>query len=153
MVKRRRINLRVGGIATLVAVALFIAGCGSSTSSSTSAASAAATSSPAATSTSSTTAAASATGESIGTAKGTMGTYLTAQNGHAVYLWVADAGGKSNCSGTCAKAWPPVITKGKPVASSGVKAADLGTTMRSDGTEQVTYNGGRRPSPPRVPPG
>ena len=43
--------------------------------------------------------------------------------------------------GTCAKAWPPLLTKGNPTAGSGVDASDLGTTMRSDGTEQVTYKG------------
>ncbi|MGO9886826.1 MAG: hypothetical protein ACLP0L_02755 [Solirubrobacteraceae bacterium] len=43
--------------------------------------------------------------------------------------------------GTCAKAWPPLLTKGNPTAGSGVDASDLGTTTRSDGTEQVTYKG------------
>ena len=70
-----------------------------------------------------------------------MGTYLTADEGRAVYLWVADSGGKSACSGSCAKAWPPVETKGKPKAEGGVNAADLGTITRADGSEQVTYHG------------
>jgi predicted lipoprotein with Yx(FWY)xxD motif len=144
MVSRRSFNLRLGGIATVLAAALFIAACGSSKSSSTSTASAAAapaTSSTAAPSTSPTTATTAAAGEAIGTAKGAHGTYLTADNGRALYLWVADTNGKSVCSGACAKAWPPVITKGKPVAGTGVSAADLATTMRSDDTEQVTYKG------------
>ena len=47
----------------------------------------------------------------------------------------------SSCSGACAQAWPPLLTKGKPTAGTGVNASDLGTTMRSDGTEQVTYKG------------
>jgi predicted lipoprotein with Yx(FWY)xxD motif len=58
-----------------------------------------------------------------------------------VYLWAADSGGKSSCMGACAKAWPPVTTKGKPTAGPGVNAADLGTTTRSDGTQEVTYKG------------
>ncbi|MBV9335424.1 MAG: hypothetical protein JO243_05960, partial [Solirubrobacterales bacterium] len=48
-----------------------------------------------------------------------MGTYLTADEGRAVYLWVADSGGKSACSGACAKAWPPVETKGQPKGEGG----------------------------------
>jgi predicted lipoprotein with Yx(FWY)xxD motif len=58
-----------------------------------------------------------------------------------VYLWVADSGGKSACSGACAHVWPPVESKGKPTAGAGVNAADLGTITRSDGSEQVTYKG------------
>jgi predicted lipoprotein with Yx(FWY)xxD motif len=84
---------------------------------------------------------ASAKGVAVGTASGSAGTYLTGASGRALYLWVADSNGKSSCSGACAKAWPPLTTKGTPVAGHGVTAGDLGTIMRSDGTEQVTYKG------------
>ena len=57
-----------------------------------------------------------------------------------LYLFEKDKNGKSACSGQCAKFWPPLLTKGKPKASAGVKASLLGTTKRSDGTTQVTYN-------------
>ena len=77
----------------------------------------------------------------VKTAKGSAGTYLTGPNGHALYLWVADSGDKSVCAGACAQAWPPLITNGKPAAGSGATSSDLGTTMRSNGTEQVTYKG------------
>ena len=36
--------------------------------------------------------------------------------------------------------WPPLITSGKPRAGAGVKASRLGTTKRSDGRLQATYN-------------
>jgi predicted lipoprotein with Yx(FWY)xxD motif len=74
-------------------------------------------------------------------ASGSHGSYLTGPGGHALYLWVADTGDKSACSGACAKAWPPLITKGSPVAAHGVKASDLSTTARSGGAKQVTYKG------------
>jgi predicted lipoprotein with Yx(FWY)xxD motif len=54
---------------------------------------------------------------------------------------VADAMNKSSCSSACAQLWPPVTASGKPTASAGVSAADLGTIKRSDGSEQVTYKG------------
>jgi predicted lipoprotein with Yx(FWY)xxD motif len=56
-----------------------------------------------------------------------------------LYLFEKDKHGKSACAGACAKAWPPLLTKGKPKAGSGIKASLLGTTKRSDGTTQVTY--------------
>ncbi len=77
----------------------------------------------------------------IGTATAHGKTYLTGASGRAIYLWVADKGSTSSCSGACAKAWPPVTTTGSPTAGSGVTASMLGTTKRSDGTEQVTYDG------------
>jgi predicted lipoprotein with Yx(FWY)xxD motif len=137
-------RLRVAGIAATAACALVLAACGSASSSSSNTSSA--TAAPAAagsTSSTSTTAstAAATTGVTISTAKAHGQTYLTGPSGRAIYLWVADTGDKSNCSGACAQAWPPVTTKGKAVAGSGVNAADLGTTTRSDGTEEVTYKG------------
>jgi predicted lipoprotein with Yx(FWY)xxD motif len=139
MARRRTAKFRIAGVAALATAGLIIAGCGSSSSSSSSSATAAAAPA-AATSTSSTTAAA-ATGITIKTAKGSGGTYLAGPNGHALYLWVADTGDKSACSGACAHAWPPLLTKGNPTAGTGVDASDLGTTMRSDGTQEVTYKG------------
>ncbi len=56
-------------------------------------------------------------------------------------MFEADKGTTSSCNGACAKVWPPVTTAGAPTAAGGAVSADLGTTMRSDGTEQVTYKG------------
>jgi predicted lipoprotein with Yx(FWY)xxD motif len=118
--------------------AVVLAGCGSSSGSGSKTAEAATT----APETSSTTTSSAESGpEKVATAKGEYGTYLTADDGRALYLWVADAGGKSVCYGACAHAWPAVETEGKPAAESGVKASDLGTVTRKDGSEQVTYKG------------
>jgi predicted lipoprotein with Yx(FWY)xxD motif len=67
--------------------------------------------------------------------------FLTDGSGRALYLWVADTGSKSVCSGECADDWPPLTTQGTPAAGGGVKAGDLGTTARSGGAKQVTYDG------------
>ena len=81
-----------------------------------------------------------ATGTVIASHSGSGGTFLT-DGGRSVYLWAADAMNKSNCSGACAGAWPPVMATGKVTASSGAKPSDLGTIARSGGGKQVTYNG------------
>jgi predicted lipoprotein with Yx(FWY)xxD motif len=75
------------------------------------------------------------------TAQNPLGTILTDDRGRALYLFVADTGTTSTCAGECAKEWPPLTTKGAPVAGSGVNAALLSTTSRTDGTTQLTYNG------------
>jgi predicted lipoprotein with Yx(FWY)xxD motif len=78
----------------------------------------------------------------VHTKQGKLGTILAVGPKHlTVYLFEADKGSASACTGQCAKAWPPVTTEGKPTASGGAVAAYLGTTMRSDGGEQVTYKG------------
>ena len=61
--------------------------------------------------------------------------------GQAFYLFDKEHGRTSRCYGDCAKAWPPVLTKGRPVAGKGVRAGLLGTTRRRDGSRQLTYGG------------
>lgn len=132
------------------AAAALAAGCGSSSSTTTSttatAASAPATTATqaasAATGSSATPNAGSATGTTIGVKHSKFGTTLVAGPNHmTVYLFEADNGGHSTCSGACAAAWPPVTTGGRPQTSGSASAANLGTITRSDGTRQVTYNG------------
>ena len=70
-----------------------------------------------------------------------IGRILVNSQGHTLYLFKADQGTKSACTGACAGAWPPLLVTGKPTASSGVTASLLGTTTRPEGTTQLTYNG------------
>jgi predicted lipoprotein with Yx(FWY)xxD motif len=77
----------------------------------------------------------------VSTKTSSLGTFLVASNGRALYLWDADHGSKSTCSGACAQAWPPLTTTGTPKAGGAVKASLLGTTKRADGTREVTYAG------------
>jgi predicted lipoprotein with Yx(FWY)xxD motif len=70
------------------------------------------------------------------------GTALVDANGHTLYLFEADRATTSACAGGCAQVWPPLVTHGNaPTASDSVQAKLLGTTSRTDGTQQVTYNG------------
>ena len=72
---------------------------------------------------------------------GIPGKFLADGQGRALYLFEADKGTTSTCTGACAAAWPPVTVSGMPMAGGGVSQSLLGTTKRADGTEQVTYNG------------
>jgi predicted lipoprotein with Yx(FWY)xxD motif len=78
----------------------------------------------------------------VGTANaGGLGTILVDSSGRTLYLFEKDSGTTSACSGACASAWPPLEANGKPTVDSGLDASLVGTTMRSDGKAQVTYNG------------
>jgi predicted lipoprotein with Yx(FWY)xxD motif len=70
-----------------------------------------------------------------------LGQILVDGKGMTLYLFEKDTGTMSTCTGSCAQFWPPVTTTGAPKAGQGVMAGKLGTTTRSDGKTQVTYNG------------
>ncbi|MDA1349597.1 MAG: hypothetical protein O3A47_12155 [Chloroflexi bacterium] len=70
-----------------------------------------------------------------------LGNIITDETGRTLYLFTNDERGKSNCSGGCATAWPPLTATGDPVAGDGITESRLGTTTRDDGSTQVTYNG------------
>ena len=71
----------------------------------------------------------------------TKGKVLATSTGRTLYLYTPDGHNKSNCTGTCAQTWPPLMTPAKPIAGMGVKQALLATTRRANGKLQVTYNG------------
>ncbi len=77
----------------------------------------------------------------VGVANTSLGSILVNSAGRTLYLFKADVGTKSACSGACATAWPPLLASGKPTAGTGLTASKLGTAIRSDGNRQVTDNG------------
>jgi predicted lipoprotein with Yx(FWY)xxD motif len=83
----------------------------------------------------------SRTSATVGVANTSLGNVLVDSQGRTLYLFKADRGTKSACAGACATAWPPLIAHGKPTVAGGASASLLGTAKRSDGTQQVTYNG------------
>jgi predicted lipoprotein with Yx(FWY)xxD motif/plastocyanin len=70
-----------------------------------------------------------------------LGQFLVDAEGMTLYLFLRDTPGVTNCYDNCAVAWPPLYTMGPATAGEGVDAGLLGTTTRTDGTTQVTYNG------------
>jgi predicted lipoprotein with Yx(FWY)xxD motif len=89
-------------------------------------------------STSNTTTSASATGLKVTMISGHK--VLTTAQGFVVYWFAIDTPTKSNCSGSCATYWPPLV--GTPTLASGVTlSGKLGTITRSGGVMQATYDG------------
>ena len=121
--------------APAVAVAMVLAACGGSSTSSSSG-SAAGYGAPASGSPSG-----SGPTSVVSTKTRSLGTFLVDGKGRALYLWEADHGSRSACSGACAQAWPPLTTSGTPTAGGAVKASLLGTTKRANGSREVTYAG------------
>jgi predicted lipoprotein with Yx(FWY)xxD motif len=109
--------------------ALALAACGSS-SNDNSSSTAASTPTPAT----------SSTAAVVGLRATSLGKVLVDGSGRTLYLFEKDKGPKSTCSGTCASAWPPVTTTGKPTAGAGVTASKLTLVKGPDG-QQVLYAG------------
>jgi predicted lipoprotein with Yx(FWY)xxD motif len=114
--------------AVALASTLVLAACGSSTSGTTSNSTSTATNSP-------------RPASIVGTKTSSLGTFLVDAKGRALYLWDADHGPMSACTGDCATDWPPLTTTGTPTASGQAKSSLLGTTKRADGSREVTYAG------------
>ena len=124
--------------------ALLVAGCASkkSSSSSTPTAAASTAAAPASAAASGSGAAAAPAGPATVSAQmGALGNYLTDGSGKSLYLYTPDTSSTSTCYGQCIAFWPALLTTGAPKAGTGATAGMLGTSPRTDGTTQVTYNG------------
>jgi predicted lipoprotein with Yx(FWY)xxD motif len=72
----------------------------------------------------------------------TLGSILVDAKGMTLYTFANDTANTSNCTGSCAAAWPPLtVAQGTtPTAGPGVTGT-LGVIQRADGTYQVTLDG------------
>jgi predicted lipoprotein with Yx(FWY)xxD motif len=69
------------------------------------------------------------------------GPVVADNRGEAFYLFASEKSARSQCYGTCAQRWPPVIANGTLRAAAGGHSRLLGTTRRTDGKVQLTYAG------------
>src|SRR5712691_5884485 len=72
-------------------------------------------------------------GATLKIARTPLGRILVDSKGITLYDFPKDKGTTSRCYSACAALWPPLTTKGKPVAGRGVRLSLLGTTKRKDG--------------------
>jgi predicted lipoprotein with Yx(FWY)xxD motif len=137
VVRTRRALLLAGPAALVLTAAVACSSSSSPVSTSTSS-----SSSPMATS-SGTSGSTSADALAV-TANSTLGQIVTTGSGRTVYRFDLDTANppKSNCSGSCATYWPPVLVTGSAMpAVSGVSSSLLGEVTRSDGSKQLTLAG------------
>jgi predicted lipoprotein with Yx(FWY)xxD motif len=113
------IGTRVVQTSALASALLAMAACGSSSSSSS---------------------ASAGSGTQISVASTSLGSVLTDDQGRVLYMFNPDNRGSSVCYDACAAVWPATLTTGAPTAGTGADASLLGTTKRTDGSSQVTYN-------------
>jgi predicted lipoprotein with Yx(FWY)xxD motif len=119
----------LAGVAAVPLVALAVAGCGGGDDNGNGSASAA------------TPKTASGGTATVGVENSGLGKILVDSKGETLYLFKKDSGTTSECSGGCATNWPPLPASGKPTVGKGLNASLVGTTQRTDGKQQVTYNG------------
>lgn len=75
-------------------------------------------------------------------ADATLGQFLVASNGKAVYTYDGDKAGVSNCNGSCADTWPPyTVSSAASIKGASNLTGTVGTITRDNGSIQVTYNG------------
>jgi predicted lipoprotein with Yx(FWY)xxD motif len=77
----------------------------------------------------------------VAVASSSLGDVLVDAQGRTVYLFGADTGTKSACSGACALSWPPLVASGTPTVGNGAATSLVATATRTDGAQQVVYNG------------
>jgi predicted lipoprotein with Yx(FWY)xxD motif len=71
-----------------------------------------------------------------------LGSVLVGPTGMTLYRFDNDEPGVSNCYDDCATNWPPLTVESADAVVPGVNLlGEFGTTERTDGTLQVTYNG------------
>lgn len=115
-----------GRVGAILAAAVLLAGCGST--------------SPTARSTP-TPSGSDAAGAEVSSTSGSLGVFLVDGQGRTLYMSNADPQGTSGCYDACATAWPPLATTSPPTAAGAAAQKELSTAVRTDGTTQVLYAG------------
>lgn len=80
-------------------------------------------------------------GTEVSTSGSQFGQALFDGEDQAIYYFEPERTSEPQCYGSCARAWPAVLTEGEPEASGRARQDLLGTTERRNGDLQVTYDG------------
>jgi predicted lipoprotein with Yx(FWY)xxD motif len=123
---------RLPTLGVLLASAIALAACGSSTTGGGTS-----TASPTPTTTSTGVAGSAATSVIV-TQNQTLGAILTDPSGHTLYYFVPERGGKIVCISNCLQTWPPFYSSSVS-AGPGV-TGKVSIERRPEGSQQVTYN-------------
>lgn len=70
-----------------------------------------------------------------------LGHHLVDAEGRALYVFLNDENGVSNCTDACLESWPAVLTEGRAITSPGLVPGFVGSLERDNGTTQVTFRG------------
>ena len=70
-----------------------------------------------------------------------VGNILVDDRGMTLYRFTVDQPNESTCYDSCARAWPPVLVDAVPQIQDATLSAGLGTAPRTDGTQQLTFQG------------
>jgi predicted lipoprotein with Yx(FWY)xxD motif len=82
--------------------------------------------------------AAAGSGVAVNVASTSLGDILVDGKGMTLYMYAADSGGTSACTGDCLGSWPALIGDAA-VPGTGLDAQDFATITRDDGTKQITF--------------
>ena len=82
--------------------------------------------------------AATGAGVAVNVGSTSLGDIVVDGKGMTLYMFTADAGGKSACVGDCLANWPPLIGE-TATPGTGLDAEDFGTITRDDGVRQITF--------------
>lgn len=75
----------------------------------------------------------------LAVASSDLGDIVTDADGFTLYVFEPDQQGDSTCYDTCEDNWPPLV--GDVSAGDGIDGALIGSSERTDGSLQVTYDG------------
>jgi predicted lipoprotein with Yx(FWY)xxD motif len=120
---------RLSIVGVFLAFAIFVAACGTSTNPGTGGTSATATTS---------TSPAAGAPSVIVRQNPSLGPILTGANGHTLYQFLPEKGGKIVCTGACLTPWPPALST-SAVGGPGV-TGKVAFITRPEGGQQLTYN-------------
>jgi predicted lipoprotein with Yx(FWY)xxD motif len=129
-------------LSSLGGLVLIVAACSSSGASSSAPAVVQPSAAPSAAASAEGSAAAGGEAYVVASATGSVGPYLTGEDGKTLYIFTPDSANTTTCVDKCAASWPPFVVESDDTLKAGDGVSGTLTTFaRPDGKMQVAYNG------------